>query len=261
MDLTIGQYGLALGSGGLVGFVLALIGGGGSVLAVPLLLYVVGVPTPHLAIGTSALAVAVNAGANAIPHWRRGTIKLRCAWVFSAFGVVGALIGSTIGKSVDGDQLVAWFGLLMIAVGAWMLFGRGPPEQAEVRLDVSTANRLVPRLGVSALFVGLISGMFGVGGGFLIVPALMLATHMPLVSAIASSSVAVAALGGATAANYAVGGFVDWWLAAALLTGGIVGGIIGAAVAAPLAKRRRVLSIVFSIGIAAAGVAVFAGNI
>lgn len=261
MDLTAAQYGLTVASGGLVGFVLALVGGGGSVLAVPLLVYLVGVPIPHVAIGTSAIAVAANAAVNVVPHWRAGTIKFRCALTFAGFGVIGALIGSTIGKSVDGDALVGWFGLMMVAVGIGMLVRRGSPGLPEVQLNRSTAGSLVPRLGVAALLVGLLSGLFGIGGGFLIVPALMLATRMPLINAIGSSLIAIAALGSATAANYAIGGFVDWGLAAALLAGGVVGGFAGAAAARRLAGRRRLLNAVFSIGIVASGVAVFAANI
>lgn len=260
MDLTAAQYGLTIASGGLVGFVLALVGGGGSVLAVPLLVYLVGIPVPHVAIGTSALAVAANAAANVVPHWRAGTIKFRCAWVFAGFGVVGALIGSTIGKAVDGDALVGWFGLMMVAVGVGMLVRRGSPGKPEVVLDRNSAPRLVPRLAAAALVVGVLSGLFGIGGGFLIVPALVLATGMPLINAIGSSLIAVAALGGATAANYAFSGLVDWGLAAALLGGGVVGGFAGAAVARRLASRRRLLTAVFSVGIAGSGIAMFAAN-
>lgn len=260
MDLTIVQYGLSVVSGIFVGFSLALVGGGGSVLAVPLLVYVVGVPLPHVAIGTSALAVAANAAANVIPHWRGGTIKFRCALVFAGFGIVGALIGSTIGKAIDGHQLVGWFGLVMIAVGIAMLLRRPSIDKPEVRLNRETASLLVPRLAAAALAVGLISGLFGIGGGFLIVPALMLATRMPMINAVGSSLIAIAALGATTAANYAVSGYVDWWLAATLLAGGVVGGFIGVTVAKRLAPRRRLLTIIFAVAVSAAGVAVSVQN-
>ena len=112
---------LTLLCGGIVGFSLGLIGGGGSVLAVPLLLYVVGVRNPHVAIGTSALAVAVNAFANLAQHARARTVKWPCAGTFAAAGIVGAVIGSTIGKMVNGERLLALFALVMIAVGVSML--------------------------------------------------------------------------------------------------------------------------------------------
>ena len=90
---------LSFGSGGLVGFALGLLGGGGSILAVPLLVYVVGVKDPHVAIGTSALAVSVNAFANLISHARAGTVKWPCAIVFALAGIAGAALGAFLRAS------------------------------------------------------------------------------------------------------------------------------------------------------------------
>jgi len=89
--LSVLQGALGLASGALVGFSLGLVGGGGSVLAVPLMVYVVGVPQPHVAIGTSAIAVATNAAINLLNHARGGTVKWPCALVFAAAGILGAL--------------------------------------------------------------------------------------------------------------------------------------------------------------------------
>ena len=118
-------------SGGAVGFSLGLIGGGGSILAVPLLLYVVDIGDPHVAIGTSALSVAANAFANLFGHWRAGNVKWSCAVTFALAGVVGAAIGSTLGKLVDGQQLLLLFlfALAMIAVGVAMLRPRAARER------------------------------------------------------------------------------------------------------------------------------------
>jgi len=85
----------------LVSFMLGLVGGGGSILAIPLLVHVVGVRSPHLAIGVSAVAVAVNALTNLIVHARRNSVKWNCALVFAASGIVGALAGSALGKAID----------------------------------------------------------------------------------------------------------------------------------------------------------------
>src|SRR5882757_2222757 len=114
---------LALGSGSLVGFTLGLIGGGGSIMATPLLLYLVGM-SPHVAIGTGALAVSANAFVNFGNHARAGNVRWTIAGIFAATGVVGALIGSTIGKAVDGHRLVLLFAILMLVVGASMLCSR-----------------------------------------------------------------------------------------------------------------------------------------
>ncbi len=111
-------------SGAGVGFTLGLIGGGGSILATPLLLYVVGIAQPHLAIGTGALAVAANAFLTLIGHTRAGNVRWRCALVFALVGILGALVGSSLGKVVDGQRLLFLFALLMVIVGIHMLRGR-----------------------------------------------------------------------------------------------------------------------------------------
>ena len=251
--MTLLQDVLAVLSGSLVGFSLGLIGGGGSVLAVPLLVYVVGVKSPHVAIGTSALAVAANAAVNLAGHWRAGTVKMRCAATYALFGIAGAAIGSTAGKAVDGERLLALFGVVMIVVAVSMV--RRPPGAGypEVRLDRALAGKLLPRLGAAALATGFLSGFFGIGGGFLIVPGLVVATGMPLINAIASSLVSVTSFGATTAANYALSGLVDWWIALLLLAGGAVGGIAGAATARHLSGRRGMLATAFAVIVGAVG--------
>ena len=121
----------ATGSGGVVGLVLGLFGGGGSILAVPLLVYVVGIASPHVAIGTSAVAVAASALGNLVPHARDGRVKWRCAGVFAAAGVLGSLLGAAAAKAIDGDRLLALFGLVMIGVGLAMMRRRGAPGRSD----------------------------------------------------------------------------------------------------------------------------------
>ena len=188
-------------SGGIVGLVLGLVGGGGSILAVPLLVYAVGVTSPHVAIGTSAIAVSLSALGNVVSHARAGNVKWRCAAVFASAGVFGAVAGSTVAKALDGQKLLVLFGALMIIVGITMLRSRSTAGNPEVRLSMTTARELLPLLLGIGFAVGLLSGFFGIGGGFLIVPGLMLATGMPLTMAIGTSLVAVAAFGAATAAS------------------------------------------------------------
>ena len=192
---------LSLLSGGLVGFVLGLVGGGGSIIAVPLLLYVVGVGSPHLALGTSAIAVSLSAFANLVNQARHGLVKWPCAISFSAAGVAGALAGSSLAMRVPGEQLLALFGGLMLVVGTVMFIRKDAEGNPDVRLSFSTARQLLPLLLVIGFTVGALSGFFGIGGGFLIVPALVLATGMPIATAIGTSLVEVTAFGAATAAN------------------------------------------------------------
>jgi uncharacterized membrane protein YfcA len=233
---------LAVVCGGAVGFSLGLIGGGGSILAVPLLLYVVGISDPHVAIGTSALAVATNAFANLVSHWRAGNVKWGCAATFAVAGIVGAAIGSTIGKLIDGQQLIFLFALAMIVVGAAMLWPRAGAGDPDVRL---TPNNAV-RLAAVGLAVGAVSGFFGIGGGFLIVPGLMLGCGMPIINAIGSSLFSVGSFGLTTAANYALSGLIDWTIALLFILGGVGGGVFGMRAAMRLAAERRMLTYVFA---------------
>ncbi len=236
------EGGLGLFSGALVGFSLGLVGGGGSILAVPLIVYLVGVPSPHVAIGTSAVAVAANASFNLCTYALRRMVKWRCAAVFALFGVAGAFAGSTLGKMVDGQWLLALFAVLMIVVAGLMLRARGREGDASVRLNRENFPKLVG-IGVGA---GALSGFFGIGGGFLIVPGLLLATGMPTLNAVGSSLLAVMAFGLTTAANYAASDLVNWTLAALFIAGGACGGLLGVRAAQSLSTRRGALNTMFA---------------
>ena len=237
------QYFLGALSGGLVGFVLGLVGGGGSILAVPLMIYLVGVSNPHVAIGTSAFAVAANAATGLASHARHGHVKWRCAAVFALAGIAGAAAGSTLGKSFDGQKLLFLFALVMIAVGILMLRRRGHAGNDEVKLGRENAPKLV----VYGFGAGLFSGFFGIGGGFLIVPGLVAATGMPMIYAIGSSLVGVTSFGLTTAGNYAISGLVDWPLAFSFIAGGLGGSFLGTRAARHLSTRRGTLTIVFAV--------------
>ena len=237
---------LSLLSGGLVGFVLGLVGGGGSIIAMPLLLYVVGVASPHVAIGTSAIAVSLSALSNVVNHARAGRVKWPCAVTFSAAGIMGAYAGSSLAMRVPGQQLLALFGALMIVVGSVMLLRKDAEGNPDVRLSFSTARQLLPLLLAIGFSVGAMSGFFGIGGGFLIVPGLMLATGMPISFAIGTSLVAVTAFGATTAANYALSGLVDWRIAAVFIGGGVIGGVAGGIAGRGLSKSKGTLSMIFA---------------
>lgn len=245
---------LATGSGALVGFALGLIGGGGSILAVPLLVYLVGVESPHVAIGTSAVAVAVSALANLVGHARAGNVKWRCALVFATAGTIGAVVGSTFGKRFDGERLLILFGILMIVIAVMMLRRGEQTGDFSVRLTRSTAPKLAPLLMTYGVSVGALSGFFGIGGGFLVVPGIVAATGMPLIFAIGSSLVSVFAFGLTTAANYALSGFIDWTLVAFFIGGGIFGGLGGQRLAIRLASKKQALSKVFAAIVTVVGV-------
>jgi len=143
---------------------------------VPLLVYVVGEHDPHVAIGTSAIAVTVNALTNLAAHARTGHVKWNCAIVFALAGIGGAMIGSTLGKAMNGQKLLALFGLMLIALAASMFWKKNTAGIPNVALRWMTAARMAPWLLAYGTGTGALAGFFGIGGGVLIVPGLIAAT-------------------------------------------------------------------------------------
>lgn len=252
MDILHG--GLAIMCGGLVGFTLGLIGGGGSIMATPLLLYVVGLH-PHVAIGTGALAVSANALTNFGSYARNGIVRWPCAVMFALTGIAGATVGSLLGKQIDGKRLLFLFAILMVVVGVLMLRRKGKSAGANAasgfgnhdvcRLWQPTSRSPVPLL-ATAFAVGTLSGFLGIGGGFLIVPGLLFATGMPMICAIGSSLLAVGTFGLTTAVSYGASGLVDWSVALEYIAGGFVGGLLGMMLARSLAEHHAALNRIFA---------------
>ncbi len=233
---------LALLSGGMVGLTLGLVGGGGSILAVPLMLYLVGVKDPHVAIGTSALAVAVNAATGMLTHARAGNVQWRCGGMYAAAGIIGAFLGSSAGKACNGQHLIFLFALVMLLVGVLMLRHRNDQGTPNVQCTLAKAPKVLAFGAVTGMF----SGFFGIGGGFLIVPGLIASTGMPMLNAVGTSLIAVTAFGLTTAFNYALTGLINWPLALLFIGGGVVGGLIGTMVARHLSGSRGRLATVFA---------------
>lgn len=242
ITMTSTQVVLAILSGGFVGFALGLLGGGGSILAVPLLLYLVGIHNAHVVIGSTALAVAVNAYLNLIPHARAKHVRWKPAIAFAIPGAIGAFVGSAAGKLAPDKELLFLFAILMIVVAVLMLRPKkqkfdDPQEEPAVKMA-----RVIP----TGFGVGFVAGFFGIGGGFLIVPGLLFATGMPLIAAIGSSLFSVGTFGLTTAINYAASGLIDWMVVLEYVGGGFVGGVIGVMLATKLSKQKRTLNIIFS---------------
>ena len=236
------QYGLGAASGSLAGFMLGLVGGGGSILAVPLMVYLVGIRDAHMAIGTSALAVSANAAMGLVNHARAHNVEWRCGAIYAAAGIVGALAGSTAGKAFDGQKLLFLFALVMIAVGVTMLVKRDDPGIEGAHCTRENAPQVI----AYGAGTGLFSGFFGIGGGFLIVPGLMAATHMPILRAVGTSLVAVTAFGLTTALNYAASGLIDWPLALVFILGGFLGSLAGSKAATQMAATKGLLNTLFA---------------
>jgi uncharacterized protein len=251
---------LTLLAGSLVGFVLGLVGGGGSIIAVPLLVYAVGMPSVHTAIGTSAVAVALSALGNLIASASRGLVKWPCALVFSAAGVAGTILGSQLALRVDGGKLLALFGGLMIVVGLIMLLRKDAEGDPTVKLSFRTARQMLPWLLTTGLVVGTLAGFFGIGGGFLIVPALILATGMPITQAIGTSLVAITVFGAATASSYALAGEVVWRTVAFFVAGGAAGSIAGQTLARATSHNSKWLQIIFGVFVVVVGATILIGG-
>ncbi|MEM0283252.1 MAG: sulfite exporter TauE/SafE family protein [Sulfolobales archaeon] len=229
------QYILVVFSGFLVGFSLGLIGGGGSVLAVPLLLYLVGlahVPSQyaevaseyenivdHIALGSTALAVGLNAYINAYVHYRRGNIRLSEGIYFTIPGVGGALVGSYVSHIIPGRSLLFFFGVFMIFIALMMLRHSG----AERRSVGRVRKCLIPPI---AFLIGFASGFFGIGGGFLIVPGLLF-VGLSINNAVGTSLIAVGSFGLTSAIVYSFYGYLMPVVSLFYLIGGVVGGYIG----------------------------------
>jgi len=138
--------------------------------------------------------------------------------------------------------LLAAFAVMMVVVALLMLRRREPDQDKQVRLGRENATALVG----TGLAVGALSGFFGIGGGFLIVPGLIFAAGMPMLHAVGTSLVAVTAFGLTTAASYATAGLVDWPLAALFIGGGVLGSMLGARAAHRVSRKRGLLTRIFA---------------
>jgi uncharacterized membrane protein YfcA len=181
-------------------------------------------------------------------------VKWPCAFAFALAGIAGAAVGAHLGKLVDGTRLLTLFGTLMVIIGLAMLRPRKSGSDPDVRLTRDSMRVLLPKLIGAGLLVGGLSGFFGIGGGFLIVPGLIGATAMPLINAIGSSLVSVTAFGLTTAVSYAWSGLVDWPLAGLFVAGGAFGGLAGTQLAKRLAGHKHALTLIFAGVVVAVGV-------
>ncbi|MBN9109742.1 MAG: sulfite exporter TauE/SafE family protein [Pseudonocardia sp.] len=177
----------ALGLGVVIGVLLGLLGGGGSILAVPALVYGVGVPIAA-AIPMSLIVVGVSAAAALIPRLRGGQINWRIAGIFGVTGAGAAFAGAAVNRLLDPRLVLAGFALLMVAAGIRMLTG-GNRVGGDCALPEGGVNwrGCLPKSIAAGLAVGFLTGLFGVGGGFLIIPAFVLLLGLPMGSAVATS--------------------------------------------------------------------------
>jgi uncharacterized membrane protein YfcA len=168
----------------LIGVTLGMLGGGGSILTVPVFVYVMGL-APKDAIAMSLPVVGTTSLVGALGHWRDGNVDWRAVAVFGPLAMVGAFGGAWLATFVSGSFQLVLLGIVMLAAGVLMLQGRGPEEDS-ARVALAGGRRHVV-LGCAGLAVGVLTGLVGVGGGFLIVPALVLLVGVPMKRAIGTS--------------------------------------------------------------------------
>ena len=205
----------------LVGISLGLLGGGGSILTVPLLAYVAGMDA-RTAIATSLLVVGVTSAVGAVVHARAGRVRWRVAAIFGAAAMAGAYTGGRLARFVPGAALLIAFAVVMIGAGLAMVFGR-----KEVQHPESARRSPILKIAALGVGVGVISGLVGAGGGFLLVPALALLTGLPMPVAVGTSLVVISAQSFAGFAGHLATEHVDWRLAAYVTAAAVVGALVG----------------------------------
>ena len=211
----------AVALGVLIGAALGLLGGGGSVLTVPVFVYVLGFE-PKPAIAMSLAVVGLTSAFGAAGHWRAGNVNGRIAVVFGAVAMLGTVLGVRLSRFVSGPTQLVILGAVMLAAAVFMLRARRGREAAHGAFSASIAQSILKAV-PGGLAVGLLTGLVGVGGGFLIVPTLVL-MRMSLGAAVGTSLLVIT--------STCIVGFLGYlgqvtldWAAMALVAGGTLPGI------------------------------------
>jgi len=215
----------ALSFGLVIGLLLGLLGGGGSILAVPALIYGVG-QAPSSAIPTSLLVVGISSAAAVASRLRSGDVQWRIAGVFGTVGAAAAFGGTALNRLLNPRLVLVGFAVLMVAVGVQML-------RAQTTIGDSCAlpdgkinwRSCLPKAIASGAVVGFLTGLFGVGGGFLIIPALVVLLGLPMETAVATSLVIIVINSAAGFAAHSSGKHLDYGIAAAFTISAVLGSL------------------------------------
>lgn len=209
----------------LVGISLGVLGGGGSILTVPILTYVLGME-PKEAIAASLFIVGVTSLVGSVPHARAGRIRWQVGLIFGAAGMVGAFIGGVVGGFIPGVVLMILFALMMVATAIAMLIGRR---------SAPAGNRFaLQKIVLDGLAVGVATGLVGAGGGFLVVPALNLLGGLTMVVAVGTSLIVIAMKSFAGLSGYLFSVQLQWPVVLAFTAMAVVGSFIGSAISSRL---------------------------
>ncbi|WP_067802230.1 sulfite exporter TauE/SafE family protein [Actinomadura formosensis] len=217
---------LALVLGLLIGGVLGALGGGGAILTVPLLVYVLG-QDARAATAASLIIVGLTAVAGTAGHARAGRVRWGTGVVFGSVGAVAAIAGTAVNRLLNPDLLMLGFAVLMGVAATGMLLRAAPEEQT----PPDGPRSVVPGGILAGLGVGFLTGLFGVGGGFVIVPALVLALRMRMPAAVGTSLLVVAINSAASLAARGGGPGLDWAVVLPFTAAAVAGALAGGKVA------------------------------
>ncbi|MEV0724302.1 sulfite exporter TauE/SafE family protein [Micromonospora purpureochromogenes] len=212
---------LTIGLAVIIGVSLGLLGGGGSILAVPLLVYVADLPAKE-AIATSLLVVGATSAVGVIPHARANRVRWRTGLIFGFAGMTGAYAGGRLAEFIPAAFLLTGFAVMMLATATAMIRGRRATEGKPVPHELP-----VLRVILDGIVVGLITGLVGAGGGFLVVPALALLGGLPMPVAVGTSLVIIAMKSFAGLAGYLSSVHINWGLALAVTAAAVIGSFLG----------------------------------
>lgn len=240
--------------GALIGLALGMLGGGGSILTVPILVYLLR-QDPHSAVATSLVIVGANALTGAWLHRRADHVRLKQALLFGAYGIPAAYGAARLSAWLSGPLLLVLFALLMLLIAALMLRGAitGRPTPAP-RTPAAWWRVLLGGVGV-----GFLTGLLGVGGGFLIVPALVLLVGMDMPDAVGSSLVVIALNSAAGLLGHASDGALPWGMIAIFVSAGLAGVLLGVRATRSLSAARLRQS--FAVLVVALALALLALNV
>ncbi|MGO2003797.1 sulfite exporter TauE/SafE family protein, partial [Arthrobacter rhombi] len=215
----------------LIGLSLGLLGGGGSILTVPILTYVAGM-NPKEAIAASLFVVGATSAVSAVSHARNGRVKWRTGLVFGAAGMAGAFGGGLLGGHIPGTVLMIAFALMMVATSLAMIRGRKNGGAQGYDGDLPLGKVIL-----EGLVVGLVTGLVGAGGGFLVVPALALMGGLSMPVAVGTSLVVIALKSFAGLGGYLTTVSLDWALVSGVTAAAILGSLVGARLAGKIPEN------------------------
>jgi len=215
-----------------IGVALGLLGGGGSILTVPILTYVLGME-PQLAITASLFVVGVTALVSMARHARAGRVAWRTGVAFGLAGMTGALVGGLVGSLIPGTVLMVLFAVMMIATSVAMM----RPRRGGDRVKSEVPARRPWRVLAEGFAVGFATSLVGAGGGFLIVPALALLGGLPMALAVGTSLLVIAMQSSAGLAAHLFTVSLDWPVVLMVTAAAIAGSFLGAALVGRIPER------------------------